>query len=207
MNSAIAVSDRFTMALAGLFGAVAARVRSGAMTGVMILLVCRRVRRIEGQVLRLLARFRAGTLRVGPEVGRVAGRAPTAPVRRAAMRLPLGFGWLLPLVPCEAANFASQVRLALVEPELAALLAASPRARAVLAPLCRMLAIEPAVLAGDASLVEAGSEEALLEVRPCHESPGLAARDGASGQTPLAPDCPPRREGLPAQGPPLPDAG
>ena len=61
--------------------------------------------------------------------------------------LPLRFGWLLQLVPYEAANFASQLRAVLAEPEMVALLAASPQAERALRPLCRMLRIEAAVLA------------------------------------------------------------
>jgi hypothetical protein len=45
-----------------------------------------------------------------------------------------------------AAGFASQLRVVLEDPEMKALLASVPQARRVLAPLCRMLALEPAVL-------------------------------------------------------------
>jgi len=74
--------------------------------------------------------------------------------------LPRRFGWLLPLVPCEAANRASQLRHLLGEPEMQALLGASPQARRVLAPLCRMLGIEAALLTGGvARVVEAPPEQ------------------------------------------------
>jgi hypothetical protein len=53
---------------------------------------------------------------------------------------------LLPLVPMHAAGFASQLRAVLEDPEMKALLAAVPQARRVLAPVCRMLALEPALL-------------------------------------------------------------
>ena len=48
----------------------------------------------------------------------------------------------MPLVPGEAACFAGQIRGLLAEPEMAGLIAASPQARRVLGPLCRMLGIE-----------------------------------------------------------------
>ena len=66
--------------------------------------------------------------------------------RTAGARLPVGFGWLLALVPQEAAGFAGQVRTLLAEPEMVALLAASPQARRVLKPLCRMLGVEASLL-------------------------------------------------------------
>jgi hypothetical protein len=56
--------------------------------------------------------------------------------------LPVRFGWLLPLVPADAACFGGQIAAVLAEPEMVALLEASPQARRVLRPLCRMLAVE-----------------------------------------------------------------
>ncbi len=139
----LSVADRMALTLDGLGQAVAARILGGAMQAVMILLVWRRLRRIEGQIRGLLARFRAGRLwvrRVSPGGVRGAhgGSGPAL--------LPRGFGWLLALVPQEAACFAGQMRGVLAEPEMVALLAAAPQARRVLAPLCRMLGIETAVL-------------------------------------------------------------
>jgi hypothetical protein len=66
---------------------------------------------------------------------------------RGETKLPRRFAWLLALVPCDAAAYASQLRVLLAEPEMMALLAASAQARRVLAPLCRMLGIEASVLA------------------------------------------------------------
>ena len=61
--------------------------------------------------------------------------------------LPRSFGWLLPLVPTEAACRATQLRAVLAEPEMVALIAAAPQATRLLRPLCRMLGLEPALLA------------------------------------------------------------
>jgi hypothetical protein len=197
MNPALTfpASDRFVMALAGLCAAVAARIRGGAMSGVMILLVCRRVRRIEGRILRLLARFRAGEL-PGKRVasgGRHSGVIRARPVS-PEVRLPRGFGWLLPLVPCEAANFSSQLRLALAEPEMAGLLAASPGARRVLRPLCRMLAIEPAVLMPAQVDGAAALASPLVAVWRCHgPEPGFLG--SSSEREDWAPDGSAIRDG------------
>ena len=55
-------------------------------------------------------------------------------------RLPSGFGWLIRLVP-GAAAYSGQVQHLLADPEMAALLAASPQASRILRPLCQMLAV------------------------------------------------------------------
>lgn len=132
------VAERLSLALDGLARSVAGRIVTGMMSAVMIVLVWQRVRRAERLIVGMLARFQAGTLRVSGS-SRPAGGAVG---RRGGARLPQGFGWLLPLVPCEAACFAGQIRTMLAEPDMAALIAAAPQARRVLRPLCRMLGIE-----------------------------------------------------------------
>jgi hypothetical protein len=199
------VSDRFVTALDGLYRAVAARSFREAMATAMILLVCGRIRRVERRIQALLARFRAGalpvaqgtrTMRTG--VSRAEGRREAAV---APVRLPRSFGWLLPLVPCEAANFASQLRHTLAEPEMVALLAASAEARRILAPLCQMLAIEKAVLtpkpATEPSLAMAVAPEVCLVGWPALLPPA---------PPPIAPDYRYFRDGSLPHGPPLPDA-
>lgn len=146
------VAARLGLALDGLGRAVAARIAARVMSAAMILLVWRRLRRIEGEIAGLLARFQAGRLVV---LGRprLSGRLGGARAERA--RLPVGFGWLLALVPGEAACFAGQIRAALAEPEMVALLQAAPQARRSLRPLCRMLGLEPGVLAPRAAGADA----------------------------------------------------
>lgn len=134
------VADRLALTLDGLGRSVAARVGAGVLTAAMIVLVWVRLRRVERQMLGLLARFRAGRLRVVavPRVGGGGGRGGRVAV------LPRRFGWLLGLVPGEAASFAGQMRSVLAEPEMVALMATAPQARRVLRPVCRMLGIEVA---------------------------------------------------------------
>jgi hypothetical protein len=138
------------------------------------------VRRVEWQVLGLLARFRAGRLWVltAPRMGGGGRRGG------GSSGLPRGFGWLLPLVPQEAACFAGQMRGVLAEPEMVALLAAAPQARRVLRPLCRMLGIEASVLAPGG-------------VTGPEPEPGAAVRPVSGGGDPpcgavLSPPVPPR---------------
>jgi hypothetical protein len=137
------VVERFAVSLAGLRRSVAARIGAGMMAAAMILLVWRRIARVDQALQALMARFQSGTLRVvaTPRMGGGGGGA-----RDLGSRLPLRFGWLLGVVPFEAAAYAGQVRAVLAEPEMVALIAAAPQARRVLAPLCRMLGIEREVL-------------------------------------------------------------
>jgi len=160
--AAFSVSERFVQVLEGLYRAVAARSGRGVfgeapLAVALIWVVCARVRRVETRILAMLARFRAGTLRVSSasRVDRAATseredrmpRGPTAKLPRSpTAKLPRSLAWLLPLVPGHAAGFASQLRVVLAEPEMVALLEASAQARRVLAPLCRMLGIEADVL-------------------------------------------------------------
>jgi len=165
MNFPLTIAERIALTLNGLYRAVAARVaRRGVVDGLaaaVIVLVCRRVRRAEGRILGLLRRFQAGRLvvlsvRRGPAVSHGHGLAP-APAdggaasvgkggHKAGVRLPRRFGWLLPLVPSEAACFAGQLRATLLEPEMVALLDKAPQARLALRPLCTMLGVEMALL-------------------------------------------------------------
>jgi len=138
VSGAISVADRFATSLEGLGRAVAARVVAGVMGAAMILLIWQRVRGVDRRIRGLLARLQAGRL-VVREVPRPLRGVRAARVARPG--LPRGFGWLLQLVPGEAACFAGQIRGLLAEPEMAGLIAASPQARRVLGPLCRMLGI------------------------------------------------------------------
>jgi hypothetical protein len=143
LSSPLSATDRLAMTFDGLCRAVAARSFRGALAGALICLIWSRIRRVERDFLALVARVQAGV------VGRrVVGRRGVSGVGRAvSVRvLPRRFGWLLGLVPNEAACFGGQVRTVLEEPEMVAVLMASPQARRILAPLCRMLGIEASVL-------------------------------------------------------------
>ena len=156
----LTLAARLALILDGLARAVAARSARGpswlgaheALADALIILIWERVKRTERRVLGLLARFQAGRLRVaaeGPQVtrsGAGGGRVEGRPGGRAPVCVPRHFGWVLALVPCQAAGFAAQLRLALAEPEMVALLRASAQARRVLAPLCRMIGIEAELL-------------------------------------------------------------
>jgi hypothetical protein len=111
----------------------------------MITLVWQRIRRADMLLAALVARLREGAPVVVRERRQGAAVASSV-VPREGSALPRRFGWLLPLVPGEAANLASQLCCVLAEPDMVALLAATPQARRILGPLCRMLGIEVAML-------------------------------------------------------------
>jgi len=171
---------RFALVIDGLYRAVAARIAARTITAALITLICGRLRRIDTQLQALIARFRAGTLRVVVATPR---HAPVPP--RPA--LPSGFGWLLPLVPCEAACHASQLRAVLAEPEMAALIAATPQAARLLRPLCRVLGLEPALLTPPANPATAASP-----VNPATAAPRTARpRAAPAPALPPPPQLPP----------------
>jgi hypothetical protein len=133
--------------------------------GPVAIVVCGRLRRASVGLSALFARFRAGKLRVASATPRrarsrpeswqpSASREPSAP---APVSLPRRFGWLVRMIPTdfgygvEVASFRaricayrSQLRHLLADPEMVALIEASPRQAArLLRPLCTMLGIDP----------------------------------------------------------------
>ncbi len=139
-----AANLRFAGIIAMLCRMVAARIAGGRLAGPLIILICRRLRRLARRFSALAARHAAGRLRP-------ARRRPVRPRRPGTPRpqrpaapspLPRGRAWLIRLVP-EAAAGASQLQYLLAEPEMAAFLAAAPQAGRILRPLCHMLGLRP----------------------------------------------------------------
>ena len=69
-----------------------------------------------------------------------AGQKRPAPAT-AAVALPQKFGWLIWALGWEAAGYAGHLEYLLQQPEVAAVMATCPRARRVLRPIARMLAL------------------------------------------------------------------
>ena len=140
--AAVAASNRPRKPFGRLFAAVA---------GPLIILIWTRLRRITRRFTRLVARIQAGrprrrtTPRPAPPAPPPA-RPPRPRKPAPAQNLPQGFAWLLRLVP-ETTHGRSQLYHLLADPEMQALIAASPEAGRILRPLCRMLGIRlPPVL-------------------------------------------------------------
>ena len=141
-----AVAARAAEAQRPNFSSLAAR-----LTAPLFCLAWSRLRRAAPRFAHLAARIRPGApprphiRRALPAAARPAPAGPAAAStgpRRSWERLPRRVGWLLPIVPA-ARPGANYLGLLLADPEVAALLAASPGLRRLLRPLCRMLAVVP----------------------------------------------------------------
>jgi hypothetical protein len=129
--------------LAALRAALAGWGGQGMLTAALAMLVYLRIGEIGRRMERLAARFQAGRIWRREAVagaGGVVRRAPAAPL------WPRGFGWLVRACGHEAAGLGAQLLVVLARPEMVALLAQVPQARRLLRPLCRMLAVEAALL-------------------------------------------------------------
>lgn len=132
----------------------------GFLAPVLGLLLFRRLGEVCGDLERLCQRFQAGRLWRVLRRARRAGVVAGGPRRVLTARdWPVRFGWLLQAAAHHAAVYSAQLRAVLMEPEMVALLRVSPQARRILRPVCRMLAVEAALLrpraAGDAAVVVA----------------------------------------------------
>jgi hypothetical protein len=122
----------------------------GLLSAALVLLLYRRLGGICRDMERLAVRFQAGRLwrvraravageRVVVEAGGLGRAVP-------GLIWPGRFGWLVRAASYHAAGFGSQLRTILVQPEIVELLVAAPQAVRILRPLCRMLAVETALL-------------------------------------------------------------
>jgi len=129
-------------------GAVGGWGGRGWLSQVLVMLLYRRLGAICRDFEALSQRFLTGRL------WRVAGRAVAGGRAAAdggmragpALRLPGRFGWLVRAASYHAAGYGSQLRHILGQPEMVELLRAAPQAARILRPLCRMLAVETALL-------------------------------------------------------------
>ncbi len=177
MNATLSVTERFSLSVDGLYRAVAARIAGGGLEAWLITLICGRLRRIEARVMWLVAAIQTGQLRpaqVRRAVVQGAGRG-----RAKAPRLPCGFAWLIKLVPYQAAGFGSQLRHLFADPEMAALIASTPRMVRALRPLFWMLGIEPALL----KPVVASAPELVAVVDAIGTLPGEPGDTGSVART------------------------
>jgi hypothetical protein len=146
---------RFALIMDGLKQAVAAKSSDYPWTGPMVLYVWNRLHRINAVFQALAALIVAGTLppeRVcRPRTVRTQTTMPTRPNPAPPRLFAYRFGWLCGAVPSlarrfGAAQFGSQLQHLLGDPEMMALIAASPRMRRTLRPLLWMLGIEASLI-------------------------------------------------------------
>ena len=133
-----------------LRGAVGGWGGLGLLDTALVLLLYRRLGHIGRDIERLAARFLAGRLWRVPTRAVAAERfAAEVDGRRRASPgwvWPGRFGWLVRAAAHHAAVYGGQLRVILEEPDMVALLRASPQAGRILRPLCRMLAVETSLL-------------------------------------------------------------
>jgi len=165
MNSTVSSSLSLSDVIHGVRGSVGRWAVLGWISSVLGLLLYRRLGEILGRMERLAARFEAGRLRpLGPRVGeRIWPRDPTATLPRSptaklprdptaklprdpTAKLPRRFGWLVRAASWHAGCYSGQLQFVLEQPRMVELLIAAPQAARVLTPLCRMLAVETALL-------------------------------------------------------------
>ena len=115
----------------------------GMLSHVVMMLLYRRIGENCGKIERLVVRFQAGRLLRREPVSRAGVRNAA---KTGARIWPGRFGWLVRAASYQAAGYGCQLRHVLEQPEMVELLKAAPQAARILRPVCRMLAIETAVL-------------------------------------------------------------
>jgi hypothetical protein len=148
-------SERLAAIVAGLLNAVGKHSTRPGLLWMIGGLIGGKIMRARNLALKLIEQIEKGTLRRSPE--RKEPGTPRKPLDEAARRclreaaekwkkVPRKQGWLLALVPYEAAGFASQLTHLLQDPDMKRHLAATPRLGRALWPLCRMLGMDRALL-------------------------------------------------------------
>ncbi len=145
--------------MAGLMQAVAEKIADYPWTAPMVMHVWKRLHRINAIFQTLAALIAAGKLPAErvcrPRAPRIGSPVPARPDPEAPKPVWQLFAyrraWLCAAVPSlarrfGAAQFGSQLQYLLADPEMTALIAASPRMRRTLRPLLWMLGIEASLL-------------------------------------------------------------
>lgn len=134
----------------------------GLVGQALVLLAFRRLGGIGQAMERLVARFQAG--RVWRRAAGVsASRQSAMAARRPECVLPRRFGWLVRAAAYQAAGHGCRLQAVLATPEMEALLRATPQAGRLLRPLCRMLAVDPALLRPDGAVQVAVAGPVVVE--------------------------------------------
>jgi len=150
---------RFALLMDGLMKAVAAKIADYPWTALMVMYVRKRLHRINAAFQALAALIETGKLppervcrprspRIHSAVPALSDPATPKPVWQL---FSYRSGWLCGAVPSlprrfGAAQFGSQLQYLLADPEMVALIAASPRMRRTLRPLLWMLGIEASLI-------------------------------------------------------------
>lgn len=183
------LSERLAYVFNALMHAVLMRRYAGCVVmGVVGVQLSVRIQRWRNRVLGMIRRIEDGTFRewAGQRAAMAremdpATRQRLAGVSRLWKGIPRGFGWLLPLLPSEAAVRAGFLEAALRDAEMRAHLAACPRLGRMLRPFCRMLGVDSALLEVTAEQVAAdavAAAAAVAVVEPVAAEVPVPARPG-----------------------------
>ncbi len=132
--------DPITASLRSILRALLAGLGMWRLEAALAVAMYNRIGRTFRGIERMLVRFRAGKLRKG--IPRAAMSLRTQARQKPAIVLPRRFGWLVVAGKHDAVCYGGQLKHLLDEPDMAALLEASPQAKRILRPLLRALAVE-----------------------------------------------------------------
>jgi hypothetical protein len=138
LHPATNLSRGFAQIVEAMCQAIAARAARDVASAALLVLLWSRLRRLARRLASVAERAAAGTLDTPNRRLSVVA----TPRRRAPSPWPRGLRALARLAP-EVMCFGGQLRRLLAEPEIAALLAATPRLGRHVRPLCRLLGVEP----------------------------------------------------------------
>jgi hypothetical protein len=170
LTDPLTLSDRFALLIEELCRAIAARIAGERMAGLFINLISEHLRRMSAGFAALVAAVRAGTLPAATDARRPGFRP------RAPRRVPHRFAWLLRLVP-KIAPFGACLPDPPADPEMAALVSATPQVGRGPRLRCRRPGVRPA--------------PGLLPTRAT-AAPAPSARRAAPGRPASPPIDPPR---------------
>ena len=132
-----------SVVIRALRGAVGGWTVRGLLSDVLALLLYRRLGEVYQKMERLVVRFQAGRLwQRAPQTRAGAHHA----AKTGARIWPGRFAWLVRKAGYQAAGYGCQLEHILGQPEMVALLKASPQAARILRPVCRMLGIQTSLL-------------------------------------------------------------
>ena len=184
------VARSFALIIDGLGIALAKMLARDRSSATLVSLIYRRLILLRNQFTAIAARAQAGTLR-GPR--RTSGKCLARGVasQRSPRLLPCGFAWLGNMVP-ESRGYGSQLQhLVLHDPEMAALLAASPQIGRILRSIFWMTTLRPIPeIARRAATARAPRSRAARAVVPAIVLASAAlerASPDARTRTPLSP--------------------
>jgi hypothetical protein len=178
----------------GYWGGKLRRARRTMALGARMLLVSQRIEA-------LLARFEAGEIlwrgrrprRAAEPVGKVPAAEADEEKLRGPYRLPSAYGWLAEAYPQTAIYYGPDLIMAMKQPQMQALMRATPEVARLMRPIFRMLALEDDVL-----LVPEGYDDAPGAAVPVAETrsgggdvPDMVADDpaGTRPDIPMGGDC------------------